>query len=63
MEDVIKARAWVVGDSVDTDNMYPGFAMKLPLEEAAEHRIVEEEPGAPWRYSFAHALIRETLYA
>jgi DNA-binding SARP family transcriptional activator/tetratricopeptide (TPR) repeat protein len=33
------------------------------LEEAAEHRIVEEEPGAPWRYSFAHALIRETLYA
>jgi DNA-binding SARP family transcriptional activator len=33
------------------------------LEEAAEHRIVEEEPGAPGRYVFAHALIRETLYA
>ena len=29
MSDVIEARAWAVGDSVDTDNMYPGFAMKL----------------------------------
>jgi tetratricopeptide (TPR) repeat protein len=32
------------------------------LEEAAERRILEEEPGAPGRYGFAHALIRETLY-
>ena len=33
------------------------------LEECEEHRIVEEEPGAPTRYAFAHALIRKTLYA
>jgi DNA-binding SARP family transcriptional activator len=33
------------------------------LEEAAERRIVEEEGGALGRYTFAHALIRETLYA
>ena len=33
------------------------------LEEAAQRRIVEEEPGPPGRYAFAHALIRETLYA
>jgi DNA-binding SARP family transcriptional activator len=33
------------------------------LDEATRHRIVEEEPGAPGRYEFAHALIRETLYA
>ena len=33
------------------------------LEEAAERRIVEEEAGAPGCYAFAHALIRETLYA
>ena len=33
------------------------------LEEAAERRIIEEEPGAPGCYAFAHALIRETLYA
>jgi DNA-binding SARP family transcriptional activator/tetratricopeptide (TPR) repeat protein len=33
------------------------------FDEATAHRIVEEEPGAPTRYVFAHALIRETLYA
>ena len=33
------------------------------LEEAAERRIIEGEPGAPTRFAFAHALIRETLYA
>ena len=33
------------------------------LEEAAQHRIIEEEPGAPERYTFTHSLIRETLYA
>ena len=34
-----------------------------PLEEAAGRGIVEEEAGPPGRYAFAHALIRETLYA
>jgi predicted ATPase/DNA-binding SARP family transcriptional activator len=33
------------------------------LEEATQRRIIEEEPGPPGRYAFAHALIRETLYA
>jgi 3-isopropylmalate/(R)-2-methylmalate dehydratase small subunit len=45
MLEVIHARAWVVGDSVDTDNMYPGFAMKLPLEEAAKHIFYDLRPG------------------
>lgn len=45
MEDVIEGRAWVFGDSVDTDNMYPGFAMKLPLEEAARHVFYDMRPG------------------
>ena len=40
-----------------------GEAVLEALEEATERRIVEEEPGAPGRYTFAHALIRETLYA
>jgi 3-isopropylmalate/(R)-2-methylmalate dehydratase small subunit len=43
--DVIEARAWVVGDSVDTDNMYPGFAMKLSIEEAAKHVFYDLRPG------------------
>src|SRR5438270_1124390 len=33
------------------------------LDEAAQRRIIEEESGPPGRYAFAHALIRETLYA
>jgi 3-isopropylmalate/(R)-2-methylmalate dehydratase small subunit len=45
MQDVIEARAWVVGDSVDTDNMYPGFAMKLSIEEAAKHIFYDLRPG------------------
>jgi 3-isopropylmalate/(R)-2-methylmalate dehydratase small subunit len=45
MSDVIEARAWTVGDSVDTDNMYPGFAMKLPVEEAAKHVFYDLRPG------------------
>jgi 3-isopropylmalate/(R)-2-methylmalate dehydratase small subunit len=45
MQDIIEARAWVVGDSVDTDNMYPGFAMKLPIEEAAKHIFYDLRPG------------------
>jgi 3-isopropylmalate/(R)-2-methylmalate dehydratase small subunit len=45
MSDVIEGRAWVFGDSVDTDNMYPGFAMKLPLGEAAKHIFYDLRPG------------------
>lgn len=33
------------------------------LDEAARARIIEEADGAVGRYAFAHALIRETLYA
>jgi 3-isopropylmalate/(R)-2-methylmalate dehydratase small subunit len=45
MNNVIEGRAWVFGDSVDTDNMYPGFAMKLPIEEAARHVFYDLRPG------------------
>jgi 3-isopropylmalate/(R)-2-methylmalate dehydratase small subunit len=45
MNNIIEGRAWVFGDSVDTDNMYPGFAMKLPVEEAAKHVFYDLRPG------------------
>jgi 3-isopropylmalate/(R)-2-methylmalate dehydratase small subunit len=45
MDYVIEGRAWVFGASVDTDNMYPGFAMKLPLKEAARHVFYHMRPG------------------
>jgi 3-isopropylmalate/(R)-2-methylmalate dehydratase small subunit len=37
MDTLISGRTWVVGDSVTTDEMYPAFAMKLPVPEAAWH--------------------------
>jgi 3-isopropylmalate/(R)-2-methylmalate dehydratase small subunit len=45
VNEIIEARAWVFGDSVDTDNMYPGFAMKLAPEEAARHVFYDLRPG------------------
>jgi 3-isopropylmalate/(R)-2-methylmalate dehydratase small subunit len=45
MQDVIEGRAWVFGDSLDTDNMYPGFAMKLSVQEAAKHVFYDLRPG------------------
>jgi tetratricopeptide (TPR) repeat protein len=41
----------------------PGERLLEALEEATERRIVEEDAGALGHYTFAHALIRETLYA
>ena len=41
----LTGRAWVFGDSIDTDAMYPGFAMKLPIPEAARHVFYDLRPG------------------
>lgn len=41
----ITGRAWVFGDHIDTDAMYPGFAMKLPISEAARHVFYDLRPG------------------
>jgi 3-isopropylmalate/(R)-2-methylmalate dehydratase small subunit len=41
----ITGRAWVVGDGVNTDAMYPGFAMRLPLDEAARYVLHDLRPG------------------
>ena len=49
----------VLGDLAEVS----GEQLLAALDEAAERRIVEEEAGPPGRYAFAHALIRETLYA
>jgi 3-isopropylmalate/(R)-2-methylmalate dehydratase small subunit len=45
MNHEISGRAWVFGDSIDTDAMYPGFAMKLPIPEAARHVFYDLRPG------------------
>ena len=41
----LTGRAWVFGDSIDTDAMYPGFAMKLSIPEAARHVFYDLRPG------------------
>ncbi|MCW3027212.1 MAG: leuD1 [Solirubrobacterales bacterium] len=43
--ELLEGSAWVFGDSIDTDNMYPGFAMKLSMEEAAKHVFYDLRPG------------------
>jgi 3-isopropylmalate/(R)-2-methylmalate dehydratase small subunit len=45
MNPLIQGRVWVFGDAVNTDAMYPGFAMKLSIAEAAEHVFHELRPG------------------
>jgi len=38
-------RVWVFGDSLDTDAMYPGFAIKMDPPEAAKHVFYQVRPG------------------
>jgi 3-isopropylmalate/(R)-2-methylmalate dehydratase small subunit len=38
-------KVWVFGDDLNTDAMYPGFAMKLDPPEAARHIFYEVRPG------------------
>ncbi|GAB2480400.1 LeuD/DmdB family oxidoreductase small subunit [Nocardiopsis aegyptia] len=41
----VTGRAWVFGDDVNTDDMYPGFAMKLPMAEASRFMFNATRPG------------------
>jgi 3-isopropylmalate/(R)-2-methylmalate dehydratase small subunit len=41
----ITGRTWVFGDSIDTDAMYPGFAMKMDIPDAARHVFYDLRPG------------------
>lgn len=38
-------KVWVFGDSLNTDAMYPAFAMKMEPSEAAKHIFYEVRPG------------------
>jgi 3-isopropylmalate/(R)-2-methylmalate dehydratase small subunit len=43
----IEGVAWVFGDEVNTDDMYPGFAFRLPVEEAAQMMFNSSRPDWP----------------
>ena len=40
-----QGRVWVFGDNLNTDAMYPAFAMKMDPAEAAKHVFYEVRPG------------------
>ncbi len=41
----ITGKVWVFGDDLNTDAMYPAFAMKMDPPEAAKHVFYEVRPG------------------
>lgn len=45
MSTQVSGRVWVFGDSLDTDAMYPAFAMKMDVPEASRHVFYEVRPG------------------
>lgn len=42
---VFSGKVWVFGDDLNTDAMYPAFAMKMDPPEAAKHIFYEVRPG------------------
>lgn len=41
----MSGKVWVFGDNLNTDDMYPAFAMKMDPPEAARHVFYEVRPG------------------
>ena len=41
----VSGKVWVFGDNLNTDDMYPAFAMKMDPPEAARHVFYEVRPG------------------
>jgi 3-isopropylmalate/(R)-2-methylmalate dehydratase small subunit len=44
---VLSGRSWVFGDQVTTDDMFPGYAMRLPVIEAAHEMFNASRTGWP----------------
>ena len=40
-----RGKVWAFGDNLNTDAMYPAFAMKMDPSEAAKHIFYEVRPG------------------
>ncbi len=38
-------KVWVFGDNLNTDDMYPGYALKMEPAEAARHVFYQVRPG------------------
>lgn len=44
---VLSGRTWVFGDHVTTDDMFPGYAMRMPIAEAAHEMFNASRTGWP----------------
>ncbi|HEY1971247.1 MAG TPA: 3-isopropylmalate dehydratase [Pseudonocardia sp.] len=44
MNSLVTGRVWLFGDSLNTDAMYPAFAMKMGIPEAARHVFHQVRP-------------------
>lgn len=42
---MFRGKVWVFGDNLNTDAMYPAFAMKMQPAEAAKHVFYQVRPG------------------
>jgi 3-isopropylmalate/(R)-2-methylmalate dehydratase small subunit len=45
MSTSVSGRVWAFGDSLNTDAMYPAFAMKVEISEASKHVFYDVRPG------------------
>jgi 3-isopropylmalate/(R)-2-methylmalate dehydratase small subunit len=50
-------RVWIFGDEVNTDDMYPGFAMRLPVTEATRYMFSASRPGWPEQVSSGDIIV------
>jgi 3-isopropylmalate/(R)-2-methylmalate dehydratase small subunit len=41
----LTGRAWSFGDNIDTDVMFPGHALRLPIDEASRHLFEAVRPS------------------
>jgi 3-isopropylmalate/(R)-2-methylmalate dehydratase small subunit len=41
----LRGKAWLFGDNIDTDVLAPGYLMKLPPEELAQHCLEAVDPS------------------
>ncbi|HWV25613.1 MAG TPA: 3-isopropylmalate dehydratase, partial [Aeromicrobium sp.] len=44
---VLSGRSWTFGDEVTTDDMFPGYAMRLPIPQAAHEMFDASRKGWP----------------
>lgn len=45
MVSTMSGRAWVFGDQINTDDMFPGFAMGMTIKDASRHMFAASRPG------------------